>query len=177
MGELTHRLPLAAAAALVALGLAVAAGAADSGPAPVPPEKAAEFRPNPPGLDASVPHGRKPPAVAAPEPPWRAGIVESGLAPLPSSRYTIENQWQSVVAGHHVNVYAGVASDEPETGVVILQTTSLDGRDSAPPAVYAVPGAGPLRVTSAAADVLRLRGAHASLSFDVGARRLAGVGG
>src|SRR5436190_12576928 len=60
-------------------------------------------------------------------PGWRRGIVASGLAPFSESAYRIVNQWQDVVGGEHVNVYAGQLGLSPRRGAVVVQRTPVTG--------------------------------------------------
>ncbi len=78
------------------------------------------------GQSARLP---KPDAVAArpvatPDEPWPTGIIEEGQAPLPAAAITVKNQWQGVISGQYVQVYAGALPDDPAQGVVIVAVTS-----------------------------------------------------
>jgi hypothetical protein len=88
--------------------------------------------------------------------PWRSGIFESGNAPFPSSVYYIENQWQDVVEGEHVNVFAGEYTQDPSQGVVMLALTSLDGKALSVKESPTPTKVGALKIVSANGFVLRL---------------------
>lgn len=55
---------------------------------------------------------------------WRSGIIQSGLSPLPSEEFAITNQWQGVVDGIHVNVFAGASRTDGTQGVLVVMRTS-----------------------------------------------------
>jgi hypothetical protein len=65
------------------------------------------------------------PPPTTPE-PWPTGIIETGQAPFPSVMFTVNNVWQDIVNGEHVQVYAGSETADPLQGVVIVRTVSLD---------------------------------------------------
>jgi hypothetical protein len=164
-----HRLPLFAVALVAALGaipLAVAGGGGGP-PAGIPAEKLGEFAQAPPGPDDKRVLKARP--VADAEPPWRTGIIESGLAPFPAAEFTFENQWQNVAKGHHVNVYVGSDAEDAAQGVVVVERTTLDGASSDGPDVYTAPGAvGSLRIVSARGVVLTLQSASGeTFTFNV----------
>ena len=173
--HLKPRLTLLAAFAAAVFGLPLAVAASTDNQ--LPPGKAAEAQPNPPTLQ--TPPGldtRKPPArPATPEPQWRSGIIDSGLAPFPSSLYTIVNQWQDIVAGKHVNVYAGADANDPQQGLLVVQTTPLDESESSPPDVYrAADRVGSLEIVRAEGAVLTLQAGNGSTyRFVVATRQLA----
>jgi hypothetical protein len=53
---------------------------------------------------------------------WPTGIFNNGQAPFPSEMYVFENQWQQVVDGNYVNVYAGALGTDPKQGVLVMVT-------------------------------------------------------
>ncbi len=118
-------------------------------------------------------------AVVEPAPhttpqPWPSGIFERSQAPFPSMLYRISNQWQDIVGGVHVQVYAGEETATPSLGVVIVQTTSLDLLTSQD-AVYQAPSmGGMLRIVAVHGSQLTLDAANgATFTFDVPTRSLA----
>ncbi len=169
-------LVLVAGTALLALPAAMAL-AANS---PTPPAKdMREFAP-PPSVRPVPAEARvaKPlTATARPEPEWRRGIIDSGLAPFSAQQYRFENQWQDVVGGKHTNVWAGAAGDDPNQGVVVVRTTSLDLAEVGRAEVFRTPGyTGPLRITDAHGTVLTLISATgATFTFNVEGRQMVAV--
>jgi hypothetical protein len=125
----------------------------------------AEFLP-PPGASgqAAGVFGRKLGRPSgSPEPEWRQGVIESGLAPFPSGVYRIENQWQQLLHGQHTSVYAGALGADPARGVVVVQSTSVDNARVGKPREYlATAGSGPLRIVRAEGLTLVLQGADGS---------------
>src|SRR5215510_12890494 len=83
------------------------------------------------------------------EPPWRSGIIESGLAPFPAAMYQFENQWHEIVDGAHLKVYAGSLGKNSSEGVVVIQRISLNNRAEAPLEIRAPARAGSLRIIAA----------------------------
>ena len=57
---------------------------------------------------------------------WRSGIIQSGLSPLPSEEFAVANQWQDVVGGIHVNVFAGASRKDTTQGVLVVMRTSAN---------------------------------------------------
>jgi len=152
-------------AALLAFGGLLAG--CDSGTRQLPPDKQAivleseeqarqsklhEAPPNPNG---------QPPAELAtpPEPEWRTGIIEDHAAPFPGSMFRLENQWQQVAGARHLNVYAGALGEDPQQGVLIVQTTPVAdlANPSAPVFVQTPTRAGALRIVSENGTVLTVR--------------------
>ncbi len=110
--------------------------------------------------------------VPFPEPAWFTGIIDSGQAPLPSS-FTIINQWHEVIAGEHVNVYAGGFRDDPDAGVVVVDVTPPDGTAARTDGgAYETPAArGAVRIIEAIGTRLILLSARGDrFAFDVTAR-------
>jgi len=119
-------------------------------------------------------------ALAAPKPPkvhrhvvptpetWPSGIFQRSIAPFPSSLYTIKNQWQNVVGGAHVQVYAGTETANPSQGIVAIVTTSLD-LQTVQSATYPTPSAdGAVQITAANGAQLTLTTTNgSSLTFNV----------
>jgi hypothetical protein len=141
-------------AAAVAMPLAFAAPRADVA-SRIPAVKRAEFdrAAVAPGLRVVKPRF----VGATHEPSWRRGIVASGLAPFTESAYRIVNQWQDMVGGWHVNVYAGRLGSDAR-GVVVVQRTPLRTASPGPARAYVAAGAaGALRITRARGAVLELR--------------------
>jgi hypothetical protein len=89
--------------------------------------------------------------------PWPVGIF-SGPAPFPSSIYSIENEWQGLVSGSHLQVYAGGLSQNPSQGVVIVQQTSVDLANVQTTVVETPDHGGALRITDARSLSLYLVG-------------------
>ena len=101
------------------------------------------------------PHGTLPSGVS--NQPWPSGIIESGQAPLPGELYVINNQWQEVVGGVHLSVYAGSEAQDPSQGVLIVMTTSLDLQTSTGPHIYLTPlHSGALRIVGSNSQRLTL---------------------
>jgi hypothetical protein len=109
-------------------------------------------------------------SAVAPEPAWLDGIVESGQAPLPGSAFDIVNQWHDVVAGDHVNVYAGARRDDAGAGIVVVEVTRRDYTSDG--GVYPTPSAGgAVRIVDAIGAKLILLAANgARFTFDVTTR-------
>lgn len=107
-------------------------------------------------------------ASQRPEPAWKSGIIDSGLAPFPAAMYQFENQWHEIVNGEHLKVYAGSLGKGSSQGVVVVQRISLDNRAQAPQEIRAPAGAGSLRITSARENALTLRSSSGSeFTFNV----------
>jgi hypothetical protein len=159
-----------AVAAAVALPLALATRSPEVARR-IPAAKRAEFEraAAPPGLRVEksgvLRTGR--------EPSWRRGIVASGFAPFPESAYRIVNQWQDVIGGRHVNVYAGRLGSDARRGVVLVQHTAIRAASPGPATASIAPGeSGTLRITRARGTVLELRSSRGgSYAFDVGRGR------
>lgn len=96
------------------------------------------------------------------EPAWRSGIIDSGLAPFPAAMYQFENQWQEIVDGAHLKVYAGSLGKDRSQGIVVLQRISLDNRAEPPQEIRGPAGAGPLRIVAADKDLLTLKSSNGS---------------
>lgn len=150
-----------ALAALLALGTVAPAGAQAQSAAPgtgsLGVAKAArEAREE--AEHAAAPRALKHPGflrrTAAAAIPWRSGIIESGLAPLPGALYAIANQWHGNLNGRHVIVYAGALRRQPSVGVLVVSALSLDGTAGAAPQVLTLPGSGAARIASAAGTTL-----------------------
>ena len=157
-------------AVVVALPLAGGAARRD-----LPDGKAAEFGRNPATLPvpAAVAHVKRNGPAAAAEPAWRSGIVESGRAPFSESQFVIENQWQDVVGGRHVNVYAGAEAGDPAQGVLVLQTSAPDGSASTPPLVIRTPQKHGALTLMRGGGMLTARAADGTaFSFDVARKQL-----
>ena len=110
-----HRIPVAAAVALVA---AVAAGCAIGGPGTLPPDKAAlesaaaAFRSSAPRGDKSSDPGR--PSDGQTDPPPMTGLLGPRSAPASGGVFTPTSAWAGWVdAKTYVQVWAG---DQPEFG-------------------------------------------------------------
>ena len=89
---------------------------------------------------------------------WHTGIAQSGFAPLPAAFYLFNNQWQNVVGGAHVNVYAGHFTQSPKDGVIVVLATSIDGQVTTAPRVFRTPaGAGSARIISARGTTLTIK--------------------
>ena len=170
----TRAVAIAVGAAVLALPIALRA-ARPAGHVRIPPAKRAEF------AHVGVPSGArvmKPFAIAgAAEPRWRSGVVESGLAPFPESMYVIANQWQAVVAGRHVNVYAGSLGFDLRQGVLVVAETGVGRVKTGRPVAYRAPGrTGALRITRARGMTLELRSPRGAVYvFDVRRRMLVRV--
>lgn len=176
----TQRFAIAAVLATLVLGVPIGrAVGGETTAAALPPEKLAmQQRIERAHADAlAAPHAAKDIALtlaaSAPEPAWLTGIIDSGQAPLPGSRFVIENQWHDIVAGEHVNVYAGADREHPASGVVVVDVTALDF--SAPASrggVYPTPeAAGTVRIIEAiGGKLVLLSSTGARFSFDVAAR-------
>jgi hypothetical protein len=90
------------------------------------------------------------------------GIVNNNASPFQADEYLIENEWQEIVAGQWVQIYAGSLPDDPTQGVVIVRVSPLDWSQTTTVGVYKVRG-GTLRIVSAANRILVLHsssGAH-----------------
>lgn len=165
-------LVLLTATALLAVPVAVAVASAPTTPGKNMSEFAAPRSVNPvPARDRVA----KPVnATSQPEPEWRRGIIDSGQAPFPSQQYRFENQWQDVVGGKHTNVWAGAAGADPQQGVVVVSTTSLDLTQTGSAEVFRTPSrTGALRITDAHGMVLTLVDATGAMfTFRVESRQL-----
>lgn len=96
------------------------------------------------------------PSPSTPE-AWATGIVETNQAPFPADSYTISNQWQEVVGGKHLIVYAGSEGQDASQGLVIVMTWSLDLQTVTGPHVYITRShSGALRITGVSAQHLTL---------------------
>ena len=64
---------------------------------------------------------------AVPQPPidlaskYPQGVIDSRQAPLPSSVYVLTNQYQAVVSGIVLHVYAGALRGDPTQGLLYVQ--------------------------------------------------------
>ena len=84
-------------------------------------------------------------------------IVENGQAPLHDANYVFVNQFDGVVGGRIVNVYAGYYRFRPTQGVLMVTTSSLDLSAATPARFVNGPaGAGALRVSTFLGDHLLL---------------------
>ena len=163
-----------AAAGVLVVSIALAA-AGGGGRAPLPRAKRAELTrvAAPPGSS-----GLKPVRFAhraSAEPPWRRGVLATGLSPFPESAFVIENQWQELVTGRHVSVYAGSIGFDRTQGIVVVVETSPGGAKARRPSAYRTAArVGALRITRARGLTLELRAARGKrYVFDVLRRRLA----
>ncbi|MFN2589953.1 MAG: hypothetical protein ABR518_04210 [Actinomycetota bacterium] len=55
---------------------------------------------------------------------WPAGVFADGE--YPSSEYVFANRWTGTIGGRHVTVYAGSHAADPNQGVLLMMTVSLD---------------------------------------------------
>lgn len=163
---------LLAATVLLALPVAVAVASSPAAPAKDMREFAAPRSVHPVPAQERV--GKPLTATARPEPEWRRGITDSGQAPFMAQEYRFENQWQDVVGGRHTNVWAGAAGGDPQQGVVVVLTTSLDLTRAGSPEVFPTPSrTGSLRITDARGTVLTLvSSGGATFTFRVESRQL-----
>lgn len=72
----------------------------------------------------SGPNTNRPAFVA--DSPRPTGIIEEQQAPYPAALVRISNQWQRLVNGEWVHVYAGSLTSDPTQGVVLVMTESPD---------------------------------------------------
>jgi hypothetical protein len=133
-----------------------------------------EFRPhvqtNTIPKEARVPKPLTLPAPAPGSGPAH-GIVESSQAPFPSGRYRIENQWQDLIDGHWVQVYAGSLYADPMRGVVVVVVSSADWSSSTLAATYEAGTVGALKIVAAKGTTLSIRSSGgATLTFDARVR-------
>ena len=171
---------------LATLGLVIvlAAGVATTirgarGATPIPPAKQAlldriqQLRID--ALKSPIPDVHPQSAVSVETTPesWPSGIFQSSEAPFPSALYTIQNEWQDVVLGQHVQVYAGVLTAHPMQGVLIAQTVSMDLSTVKDMAYPGPVQDGPLHIVSVAGTKLTVASAHGqTFIFDVVTRSL-----
>jgi hypothetical protein len=92
---------------------------------------------------------------------WRSGIIPQGQGPVPfqGGYYAITNQWQGLVDGMHVNVYAGSYGEmgpAPAQGLVVVFTTSPDFSFQNEHTWVAPPHVGALRIVAASGHMLTL---------------------
>lgn len=88
---------------------------------------------------------------------WPSGIIQSGQVPFPGDVYNITNQWQEVVNGKHLSVYAGSEGQNASQGLLLVTTLSLELHTSTGPGVYLAPSPiGALRITAANGQHLTL---------------------
>jgi hypothetical protein len=163
---------LLAATILLALPVAAAVASSPTAPAKDMREFAAPRSVKPVPAAERV---RKPLNVTSrPEPEWRRGIIDSGQAPFPAQQYQFENQWQDVVGGKHTNVWAGASGNDPQQGVIVVLTTSVDLTQTGSPEVFPTPSrTGALRITDAHGTVLTLvDSTGATFTFRVESRQL-----
>lgn len=137
---------------------------------------AAQAEPRPPKEAVKTPRPTSRPAEPAQLPRRDVGagtIVESGLAPLPGSLYTIENHWFEQRPGGEVIVYAGAERQDSAQGLVVVRPSRPE-LDAA--GVHLTPTrAGSVRIVAAVGERLQLRAASgATFAFDVPARRFVG---
>jgi hypothetical protein len=117
-----------------------------------------------------------PPRTPGPPPSipnvWPEGIFNKGNAPFPSEMYMHGNTWQGERDGVHVVVYAGAAGEQPEPGLVIVQTKAAD-LQTVQAQWYVTPEkAGGVRVVEAHGDRLALASKEdRTFVFDVGRRQ------
>lgn len=125
---------------------------------------------NAPRAEKSDPAQLRP--SSSPDPEWPTGIFETGQAPFSSSYARVVNQWQGVIDGAYVQVFAGALTSIPENGALIVVRTSFTNSPLGHQ-VYPAPGArGPLRLTSATGAVLEATSSMGeSFSFDLRAGR------
>ena len=149
------------------------AAAATSNPTPNPTPNGVDMKKaNPLSGGPTIP-GSKPltyPSLPAGPGPAH-GIVNNNVSPFPSDQFDIHNEWQDVVAGQWVQVYAGSIAGDPSQGVVIVRVSPLDWSTTTTVGVYPV-RAGALRIVSAVNSTLVLQtpgGSH--LRFDAAARK------
>lgn len=185
---------LSGTAVMFALRLSVAAQAGSTTlPAPIASSQA-EFVPNvstpialPPAKQAILDRiqqlrqaglGRVKSAIVELPPrttpaPWPSGIFESRQAPFPAALYTITNQWQDVVSGMHVQVYAGAETSALSQGLVVVRTISPDLRMVQTATYRTAISDGALHIVASHGDQLTLTATKgASFIFDVVSRTL-----
>jgi hypothetical protein len=99
------------------------------------------------------------------------GIVNNSQTPFPADEYVIQNQWQDLIGGQWVQVYAGSLYEDSSQGVVIVRISPADWSNSTIAGEYRVKG-GSLRIVSASGSILVLQNpAGLHLKFDAGARK------
>jgi hypothetical protein len=108
-----------------------------------------------------------PPPVPRTGPPPR-GIIEDGQAPLPSRQLRVLNQWQDVIDGQLIHVYAGRSEADPAHGVIVVLTPGRSG------GTYVTPTAtGGLRIIREEGQVFTLAAANGETwSFNLSDRGL-----
>jgi hypothetical protein len=133
-----------------------------------------EFRPhvqtNTIPKEARVP---KPVPFAAPAPGSGPvhGIVENSQAPFPAGSYRIENQWQELIDGQWVQVYAGSLYADPREGVILVVVSSADWSSSTLAVTYKAGTVGALKIVAAKGTTLSIQSSGgATLRFDARAR-------
>ena len=136
----------------------------------------AQAQPRPPKDVGKPPRQAPGPAQPAALPRQAAGagtVVESGLAPLPGSVYTIENRWFETRGGGELIVYAGAETQDPAQGVLVVRAAQAN---LGPSGVYPTPTrSGAVRVVGAVGERLQLQSASGTtFTFDVAARRFIG---
>jgi hypothetical protein len=89
---------------------------------------------------------------------WPSGIFVNGQAPFPGSVYSFENQWQGMLNGVHVNVYAGSLRHDRQQGLLIMTTTSMDLQARSSDIYFTPYKAGPLTILAQDGPALRLAG-------------------
>lgn len=111
--------------------------------------------------------------AASPDEPWPTGIFEEGQAPFPAAAVTVNNQWQGVVNGQYVQVYAGALPDAPAQGVVIVAVTTVDLQPVSTQWIAAPANSGTLRLVAERNLQLTLESTRGlSFVFDVPSRKL-----
>ena len=83
----------------------------------------------------------------------KTGIFQTGLTPFHG--YTIVNQWQGMLGGDAVHVYAGSRSGDRRQGVLVVMAAHRDLSWSAPQ-VIALGNTGPARIVGAMGSSLRI---------------------
>jgi hypothetical protein len=90
---------------------------------------------------------------------WRSGISAGGPVPFSGADYQITNQWQELVDGMHVSVYAGAEGQDPAQGVLVVFATASNFSTQTAHTWLAPAHAGALRITAAHGHVLTLASA------------------
>lgn len=105
--------------------------------------------------------------------PWGTGIFNIPQGPFSADEYDILNQWQNIVNGMHVNVYAGAYEHEKAQGLLVVILTSLDTTKVSGNVYTTATKVGALRITSADGSRLQLKSVQgSSFVFDAAARIL-----
>ncbi len=95
---------------------------------------------------------------------WRSGVIDSGLAPLSGSVYDLKNQYQNLIAGRHVSIFAGALRSDPSQGIIVILNRGIDPSLVSSPQTYRIGNhQGAVQIVAAQGALLRLRASSGAL--------------